>query len=434
MKVEGRERDLSSSVLKQNNFERAQLYLWAAVAFASLGWGFTQALKPEHSQDLRIINTWLRTWLRGGTNPYYLPEVIVANYPPHAIVALSPLALIPENIVAGIWALFNLMIAPAVAYLAFRAMKPDATKKALLLPCAMFLSWAGLRTGISNGQFTLLILGFGLLAFMFEEKRPLLGGVFLALALTKPHIGGAFLLWALFTKRWKMSLVACVLMGMGVGIFSLRLMESPFESVRAYLAVLQHQFGRGTQIQGNTALRVVELRPLVALFIQHDAWANRVHQLLLIVLLGCACAVAFVKSRLNVRERDAAILQLCCLWLLMSVFHNPYDTILLLPVLAGLWAASVPHPSRSMHWSDKTALWILQLAMVVELPGVWWKLSKTMDVSAFNWAGLLFSHIDRLLVLGLFIYILNRVRLYWIAERKPVTANEMLAQPSTTNT
>jgi hypothetical protein len=420
--------------LKQSRFERAQAYLWAIIAVVSLGWGFTSALRAEHSQDLRIINTWLRTWLRGGTNPYYLPEVIVANYPPHAIVALSPLALVPENIVAGVWALINLMIAPVVAYLAFRAMRPEATKRALLLPCAMFLAWAGLRTGISNGQFTLLILGFGLLAFMFEEKRPLVGGVFLALALMKPHIGGAFLLWALLTKRWKMSMVACVLMGLGVGIFSLRLMESPLESVRAYLGVLQHQFGRGTQIQGNTALRVVELRPLVALFIHNDAWASRVHQLLLLVLLACVAAVAFVKSRLDSRERDAAIIQLCCLWLLMSVFHNPYDTILLLPVLAGLWAASVPHPLRSKSWQDKTALLITQLVMVLELPGVWWKLSKTMNTDAFNPTGLLFAHVDRLLVLGLFIYILNRVRLYWLAGHRSMTASEMLAQPSTPNT
>lgn len=223
-------------------------------------------------------------------------------------------------------------------------------------------------------------------------------------------------------------------MGLGVGIFSLRLMESPFESVRAYLAVLQHQFGRGTEVQGNTALRVVELRPLVALFIHHDAWANRVHQVLLVVLLGCAGALAFVKSRLSLAQRDAAILQLCCLWLLLSVFHNPYDTILLLPVLAGLWAASVPHPTRSKEWPDKTALLILQLAMVLELPGVWWKLSKAFDLSAFNWAGLLLSHVDRLLVLGLFIYILNRVRLYWLAQRRTVTTSEMLAQPSTPNT
>lgn len=419
--------------MKNSRPEKAQAYLWLAIAVASLGWGFVTACKPGHSQDLQSIYIWLRTWLWQGSSPYYLPDYIVANYPPHAIVALSPLALVPESWVAVVWATLNLALAPAVCYLAFRVLKPDTLKSAALVPCAMFLAWAGLRTGLENGQFTLLVLGLGLLAFLFEEKRPLLGGLFLALALMKPHIGGAFLLWALFTKRWKMSVVACALTGLGVGLYALRLMESPFASVRDYLGVIQHQFGRGADVQGSTALRVVELRPLVTLLIQEGAWANRVHQLLLVLLLVCAALVGFLKSRLSRRVRDAAVLQLCCLWLLMSVFHNPYDTILLLPVLMCLGAACVPHPSGSKTWPDKAALWILQLAMVVELPGIWWKLSKTFELSAFNRVGVLFANFDRVLVLALFIFILNRARLYWLAQRETIAAGEMLAQPSTPN-
>ncbi len=419
--------------MKNSRLKGALVYVWLAIALASLGWGFITAVRPGHSQDLKIIDTWLRAWLWQGSSPYYLPDYIVGNYPPHAIVALSPLALIPESWVAVIWALLNLALAPAVAYLAFRAMKPEAAWRAALLPCAMFLAWAGLRTGIANGQFTLLILGTGLLAFLFEEKRPLLGGLFLALALMKPHIGGAFLLWALFTKRWRMTLWACVLMGLGVGLFALRLMESPFESVGAYLGVLQHQFGRGTNVQGDMSLRVVELRPLINVFIQHDAWANRVHQLLLVVLLACAAVVGLMKSRLVAQQRDAAVLQLCCLWLLMSVFHNPYDTILLLPLLMGLWVVSVPSPSGSKKWTDGAALLVLQLAMIIEFPAVWWKLSKRFDLSAFNWAGVVLENVDRLLVLGLFIFILNRARLYWLAYRESGGAGEMLRQPSAQN-
>ncbi|HEX7997126.1 MAG TPA: glycosyltransferase family 87 protein [Pyrinomonadaceae bacterium] len=424
---------MKTNDLKNGWPSRALVYLWLTVAAVSLGWGFITAVRAGHSQDLNIIDTWLRAWLWQGSSPYYLPEYVVGNYPPHAIVALSPLALIPKSLVAIVWALLNLMVAPAVAYLAFRAMKPEAARRAALVPCAMFLAWAGLRTGIANGQFTLLILGTGLLAFLFEEKRPLLGGFFLALALMKPHIGGAFLLWAMFTKRWRMTLAACVFMGLGVGLFSLRLMESPFASVGAYLGVLQHQFGRGTNVQGNMALRVVELRPLINVFIQHDAWANRVHQLLLVVLLACAALVGLMKSRLSAGQRDAAVLQLCCLWLLMSVFHNPYDTILLLPLLVGLWVVSVPAHANTKRWTDDAALWVLQLAMVLELPAVWWKLTKRFELSAFNWAGVVLENFDRLLVLILFVYILNRARLHWLAYRESGAANEMLRQPSTQN-
>lgn len=425
---------VDSSDLKDSRWNTAQLYLWLAVAGISLGWGVFSALKPGHSQDLKIINTWLRTWLWEGSSPYYLPAIIVGNYPPHGIVVLSPVALIPESWVASIWALMNLAMAPLVGYLAYRAMKPGAAWRAALLPCAMFLAWAGLRTGIGNGQFTLLILGLGLLAFIFEEKRPVLGGIFLALALAKPHIGGAFLLWALFTKRWKMTLVACVLMGLGVGIFSLRLGESPFTSVRAYLAVIQQQFGRGAVVDAPNPLRAVELRPLISLFISNDVWANRIHQVLLLALLGCIWLAAVIKSGLSRQQRDVVVLLLCCLWVLMSVFHNPYDSILLVPVLMALWVASVPHPFAPQRRHEQPLLWVLQMAMVIELPGVWWRLSQGRDLAAFNWAGAIMFHFDRLLVLSLFVYVLHRVRLYRLADRETRGAGEMLSQPSTQNT
>jgi hypothetical protein len=428
-----RQQALSVRSLKNSRLAQAHLYLWLAVAVVSLGWGFMSALKPERSQDLKIVNAWLRTWLWQGSNPYYLPANIVANYPPHGIVALSPLALIPEQWLAIVWALLNLVLAPLVAYAAFRVLRPGAPKRDALLPCAMFLAWAGLRTGVGNGQFTLLLLGLGLLAFVFEEKRPWLGGLFLALALSKPHIGGAFLLWALFTKRWRMSLVACALMGLGVCIFALRVAENPFESVRSFLAVIQQQFGHGADAQSSMALRMVELRPLVSLFIQQEAWANRVHQLLLLLLLGCAWFAALIKSRLSDWQRDVAVLQLCCLWMLMSVFHNPYDTVLLLPVFAGLWFVSVPHPAGAKRWPDHVALWALQLAMVIELPAVWWKLSKVTSVTSYDWAGILLSNFDRLLVLGLFVFILNRVRLYQMATRGARKAGELLTETPATN-
>ena len=422
---------MSSSKVKKSLLERVQLYLWLFLAVVSLGWGFFISISTEQSHDLRLVHLWLRKWLLEGSHVYSLDDFIGTNYPPHAIVALSPLALIPESWLIPIWGLVNLALAPMVGYLAFRVMKPEALRRAALLPCAMFLSWAALRNGIELGQFTLLTLGLGLLAVLFEEKRPILGGLFLALALMKPHIGAAFFLWALFTKRWKMALVACLCMGLGVLLFSLRLAESPIESVRAYLGVLQYQFGRGVDAQGFLALRWVELRPLVALFIPSEIWTSRIDRLLLIVMLACAGAVGLMKSALNKQQRDAAVLQLCCLWLLMGVFHNPYDSILLLPVLMGLWATSVPHPSTSKRWLDRTALWVLQIALVMEVPGLWWKLSKTINLSSLNWAGLLLENLDRLVVLGLFLYLLNRVRLYWSARRELHEAGELLAQSST---
>src|SRR5256885_5308021 len=179
------------------------IYCFAVFALLSVGQGFLTSLKPGQSQDLETVRIWVSTWLWQGSNPYLLPSGLTANYPPHAITFLSPLALIPQGWAVVVWSLLNVALAPAIGFVAFRVMNPDAPRRAALLPCLLFLTWAGLRVGLGNGQFSLLMLGFGVFAVWQSERRPLLSGLLLALALMRPHVGGAFFCWGLPARSWK---------------------------------------------------------------------------------------------------------------------------------------------------------------------------------------------------------------------------------------
>ena len=69
--------------------------LLAAAACVNLLAGVTIALRdPGRASDLQAMYGWCRAWLIDGQSLYTGPEA-VTDYPPNAIVLLSPLALAP---------------------------------------------------------------------------------------------------------------------------------------------------------------------------------------------------------------------------------------------------------------------------------------------------------------------------------------------------
>ncbi len=391
---------------KSLRIETLPIFCWSVIAGLSLARGVANSLRPAQSQDLKVVYTWVWEWLRQAANPYAMPN-LEANYPPHAIVFLSPLLLVPRDWIPEVWSAFNLLLAPCVAILAVRLVNPDARRDVVLLFTAMFLSWAGLRIGLGNGQLSLLTMALGLLAVAICDKSPVAAGVALGLSLMKPHVGGAFLLWSFCTRRFRTAVVAIGVTLLGFVVFSTRLGENPGVVLGTFLSVLGGQFSGPFFLQG-----AVEVRPLVHLLISDFVLAEAAHLAFLVVTLGAVGVASARLSRLSMEQRDAGILQLSCVWALMVMFHNSYDMILLLPVVAGLCAARGNPPSGPWLCRDRWALWLLQLALVVEIPGTWWKwMVKTQrNVSGYEWLGQMLLHFDRVLVLTLFLYLLLRIR------------------------
>jgi alpha-1,2-mannosyltransferase len=368
------------------------------------------SLKPGQSQDLQMILNWLTTWFWQASSPYRLPVGAVANYPPHFISFLSPLALLPFRSAVVVWSVLNVAMAPFAGFVAFRIFKPDARRKAALLPCAMFLSWAGLRVGLGNGQFTLLALTFGLLATLTADRRPLVSGVLLALALTKPHVGAAFLLWAVFTKRYKIVGASVAVAFAGLVIFCLRLGENLVAVIGDFFRVLNSQLAGKTFLAG-----IFELRPLVHVVIPYFTAAEAVHFTVILVLL-CIIGVAALRMDSGApNQRDTIVLQLFCLWDLIAVYHSPYDSVIMLPVVVGLYLAALGDPSTYSRGS--ILLWIVQLALVIEVPFLGWKLSEYGHPLSVGYLRAVLAHFDRMLLIVVCCYVLYLNRHHWASAR-----------------
>ncbi len=95
---------------------------------------------------------WGRYWLVEGTNVYEPGRWGSVDYPPNAVVLLSPLGLLPLGAAHPIWMLMNIAMAMLAPYCAARFFRPHDPFRVIVLPILMFLCWGGVRT---LTQFTL---------------------------------------------------------------------------------------------------------------------------------------------------------------------------------------------------------------------------------------------------------------------------------------
>ncbi len=389
---------------------RSQLVLafWSIAAACAVTRGFVTSLQPNRSGDLHVVYSWVKGWLWQGVSAYnpagpVAPDpwrTIHSDYPPYAIAFLSPIALVPEQWVAFGWVIINLLLAVVVFLLAFRLFNPAAPLRKALLPGLIFLTWVGVRVGLSNGQFTLLMVFFGLTAVTIADRRPVLSGLLLGLSIIKPHVGLAFFGWMLVTKRLKPAVVSIGVVLLGTGIYAIRLGQSPLLVVQEYVGVIQMQFGTEAFASG-----VFELRPLVHWLVPNYSVAEFLNAAILLTTAAAILWVAVVKRRSEPRERDLLLLQLCCLWALMAVFHNPYDSILMLPVVFGLYKAAESSLSERARKTATVLLWIVQAAMIIDVAGRWRTIRSWFQLTGYESLGSLISQFDRVLVLSLFVVI-----------------------------
>src|SRR6266568_3394146 len=130
---------------------------------------------PDRQADLDSMRRWGHGWLVEGTNVYQAPGE-APDYPPHAIVVLSPLGLLTPNRAVAVWAAFNLALAVLSVYLTVHAARPGpgGALANVAMPMLMFLCWGGFRTLL---QFSLLTLTCGLASVVLADRRPAWSGV-----------------------------------------------------------------------------------------------------------------------------------------------------------------------------------------------------------------------------------------------------------------
>jgi hypothetical protein len=364
------------------------------MAALNLSAGVMVSSWSDRQADLDSMRRWGRGWLVEGTDIYQAVGE-APDYPPHAIVFLSPVGLLAAKTAVPAWAAFNLALAVLSVYLTVCTVsshpRPGGTmaSASVALPMLMFLCWGGFRTLL---QFRLLTLTCGLASIVLAGRRPVWGGLSLGFALMKPQVAAPFVLWALFTRRWRSLAVAALVVIAGFLLYCVRAAAHPLDVVASYLAILRFLYtGDGVGLSG-----LAQVRPLVALAVSNPAMVDAVAGGIALVLLAGICALGFAEGRRRSSMMYSAP-ALAGIWSLLTFYHLTYGFILLLPAAALLLWAEEP---GSLALRRRT-FWLLQAALMFDVPGLWRRFGPALSAPAALGAVLVQS--DRVLAIALFV-------------------------------
>ncbi|MEO6212401.1 MAG: glycosyltransferase family 87 protein [Vicinamibacterales bacterium] len=326
-----------------------------AIALVNMGIGIVLTRDRDRGNDFQTVRHWTERWLFDGQD-LYASRLSGTDYPPHAILALSPISLLPVERAVPVWAAINLGLAIVAPILAARIVKRNTPLSDIACLAVLFLGWSGSKTLL---QFTLLTLVFGLASVALAERHARWSGACLALAMMKPHVAAPFLLWALFTRRWKAMGVCAVVLAAGSLAWCLRASGDPLNvAVRYTEILLLYYTGEG----GLTG--VSQLAPMIGLFTTRS-FAVPATALLSFALL------AIVATRAQSGWRTPAVLYpvpaMAAVWSLLTFYHLTYGFVLLLPVAALLVLSDDQRSRRSRH----ALFWTMQVTLVTDLPGLW---------------------------------------------------------------
>ena len=316
----------------------------------------------------------------------------------------------PDAAAAPLWGAINLGLIAAAVLLAVRRFRPSMTPGAAALPIAMFLCWGCFRTLL---QFSLFPFTLALLAITMAQSRPGASGVLLGLSLVKPTVAFPFVLWTLLSRRWRIAAIAVGFAAVCCAVYCLRAQADPIRLTAQYTGILRTFYMGDALLVG-----LSDLRPLIAAsgalpLPAVDAIAVSVS----LILLAIVIAVGLAERRTG-GDVIASAPPLAGVWILLTFYTLTYGFILLLPA-AALLVFSTDARTRSLRAG---AFWLLQGAMMLDVPGAWRRLEALTGPNA--WAAAVFGHADRILMLSLFACIVM------LAQRRGLTTKHEYGHPT----
>ena len=287
-----------------------------AIAAVNLAVGVWLSAQPDRLADFTTVSDWVRLWL-SGRNVYAPPSGV--DYPPWALVLLSPLGVIPVEVRAPLWIALNTALAVTLAvHLARLTGEPKSFHVRL---AALFLTAAAFRT---LNQFSLMSLTIALAGATIHWR--FLGGLILGVGLMKPQIGGPVALWVLLSGDPRRFLVA-----LAVPLILTMFYAEPLGTTAVTVLV---DYARALQIyvSSTTFTGHTEIKPwLLAIWPGAPAGFWLLGGLIVVLLSPALAAIA---RRRRPLDRDLELLAFCGLVSLLAMRHLTYDLVLVLPVLA----------------------------------------------------------------------------------------------------
>ena len=138
-----------------------------------------------------------------------------------------------------------------------------------------------------------------------------------------------------------------------------------------------------------------ELRPLVSTVTSPEA-SDAVAAAIAVLLLAFVCLVGIREGRSS-RTLLYSAPPLAALWSLLTFYHLTYGFLVLLPAAALLLVSQ----QRETLARRRLLFWFLQLAMMLDVPGLWRRFGMPLGTHAYVDGVLM--HVDRAVMLLLFV-------------------------------
>jgi hypothetical protein len=357
---------------------------WAALAALNLAAGVFISSQTHRMSDLENMMRWGHAWLVEGHNVYEIDEWLVA-YPPNGVVALSPLGLLPLGVAHPFWISLSIVLAILAPYLAARFFRPHDPFRVVALPVLMFLCWGGVRT---LAQFSLIALAFSMAAMVLADRKGMMSGLCLGLALLKPQVAVPVFLWSVFTRRWTLVVTALLVAGSLFAAFCVRADANPIRVTARYIEILAAYHTGDAILAG-----ISELRPLIGRLVSDVSDVDAMASSIALALLAGICVTGFQEGAVRKHVLYAAPPLVAC-WSLMTFYHLTYGFVILLPVMMLL---ALNDTRRSTL--RQGLFWLLQLGMMFDIPG----LSRRAGLGDTALFMNVLAHADRALIVTLFI-------------------------------
>jgi Glycosyltransferase family 87 len=367
---------------------RLALVLLAVAACVNVAAGVVLALRdPRRASDLWTMYDWCRAWLAGGRSLYAAADAST-DYPPNAIVLLSPLALVPPRWVVPLWTAGAVALTPVLPWLVVRCASPGdrrplARPLALIAPALLYLCWAAPRTLL---QFSLLSMTLGCAALYVADAHRFAAGVALGLALFKPHMAGPIALWMLLTSRFRPLITAVAVVVGGAAVYDARIGESPVTTAAGWWKVIGSVYAGSDGLVGHTSIRAWTQMAAHDPVIGDALWIAAS-----VLLLAALCGIAMRDRSRALEAGGLAVPAMFCLWSLLATYHNGNNMILMLPAFAFLWFRDDRY-AWAPRWIPILAL---QAALMFDVP------VRLNDMaSSHGWGRIVIEQFDRLVVLA----------------------------------
>jgi len=381
------------------NGKKLLIAILSLYAVANLSAGLYDGLIIRHVNDFRTIHRYVSLWLWSGVNPY---DITLVLYPPWGIVFISPISLI-KCVTAAIivWTILNAVFAAFFGTLGTNYIGEGIPKADQLVFSLCFLSWEGTKYVIADGQFGMVMVGLSLIAvnLLLKNKSDLGASVCLALSSAKITMGGAFMLWALLSQRFKPFVMASIIIAAATAVYVIKVDQNLVDVFVSYKTTIVDQFYDESHQAGT-----FELKPLFEYIFDGKTGAA----IFITVMAGIFAYLPFLYSWRKFFSRfefDIFLLQICCLVTLMSVYHRIYDVSLMVPVVSALmFSKYIYSANEKWHSRNQIIFWVTQVILIVDVPVVFLQYEELLTVGGFRLVNIMI-HFNRLYTLLLLIFV-----------------------------